>query len=227
MAQALAETIFDILYLCGVVLAGVAMFTRSKDNALVKRFGFMAILLGSGDAFHLVPRMVALWTTGLEAHAAALGIGKLVTSVTMTVFYLLLYTIWRQRYGIVGRRSLTYTMWGLTVARIALCFFPQNDWLAFHQPLDWGIWRNIPFALMGIIMIVLFYQEARKANDRVFRHMSLAIFLSFGFYLPVVLWADVMPLIGMLMIPKTLAYVWVVWMGWQLYRQAQPAAKRA
>jgi hypothetical protein len=24
----------------------------------------------------------------------------------------------------------------------------------------------------------------------------------------------------MLMIPKTLAYVWVVWMGWKLYRQA-------
>ena len=38
--------------------------------------------------------------------------------------------------------------------------------------------------------------------------MWLTIVLSFGFYLPVVLWADVNPLIGMLMIPKTCAYVW-------------------
>ena len=40
--------------------------------------------------------------------------------------------------------------------------------------------------------------------------MWLTIVLSFGFYIPVVLWADAVPLIGMLMIPKTCAYVWTV-----------------
>ena len=44
--------------------------------------------------------------------------------------------------------------------------------------------------------------------------MWLAILLSFGFYIPVVLFADQYPLLGMLMIPKTLAYVWVVFMGY-------------
>ena len=44
--------------------------------------------------------------------------------------------------------------------------------------------------------------------------MWLTIVLSFGFYLPVVLWADVNPLIGMLMIPKTCAYVWTVLIGY-------------
>ena len=39
--------------------------------------------------------------------------------------------------------------------------------------------------------------------------------LSFGFYIPVVLWAEVHPLIGMLMIPKTCAYVWTVLIGFQ------------
>ena len=34
--------------------------------------------------------------------------------------------------------------------------------------------------------------------------------LSFAFYIPVVLLADVIPMIGMLMIPKTCAYVWTV-----------------
>lgn len=44
--------------------------------------------------------------------------------------------------------------------------------------------------------------------------MWLTIVLSFGFYIPVVLWADAIPLIGMLMIPKTCAYVWTVLIGY-------------
>ena len=39
-------------------------------------FGIMAVLLGSGDAFHLVPRAVALCTTGLENFTVQMGLGK-------------------------------------------------------------------------------------------------------------------------------------------------------
>lgn len=226
MAQALLETVFDICYLVGVITAGIIMFTKGGKNPLVKKFGLMAILLGAGDAFHLVPRMYALWTTGLEANAALLGVGKLITSVTMTIFYLILYYIWRERYQVQGRQSLTYAMWALTLVRIALCLLPQNDWLAFRQPLLWGVLRNIPFAAMGVWIIVLFYQEIRRTGDPIFRHMPLAVALSFAFYIPVVLWASVVPVLGMLMIPKTLAYVWVVLMGWQLYKKGDGAAIR-
>lgn len=219
MAQAIFETIFDVCYLSCVIAAGIVMFTRGGGHPLVKKFGLMAIVLGAGDAFHLVPRAYALWTTGLEANAAALGIGKLITSITMAVFYLILYYIWRERYGVQGRKGLTATMWGLLIARVALCVLPQNEWLVYNQPLLFGILRNIPFAIMGVLIIVLFAQEAGKAKDRVFRWMWLAVLLSFGFYLPVVLFSSTVPALGMLMIPKTLAYVWVVAMGWQLYRQ--------
>lgn len=220
MAQAIAETIFDVCYLIGVITVGILMFTKGKENPLVRKFGLMSILLGGGDAFHLVPRMYALWTTGLEANAAALGVGKLITSVTMTIFYLILYFIWRERYQIKDRKNLTITMWLLTALRIVLCLLPQNDWLSFRQPLLWGILRNIPFAIMGVIIIVIFAQEVKKANDKIFRFMPLAIILSFGFYLPVVLFAAKIPMLGMLMMPKTLAYVWVVWMGWKLHKES-------
>ena len=219
MIQAIFETAFDVCYLVGVVWAGILLAKRGA-NPLVKKFGWMAVLLGGGDAFHLVPRAIALWTTGLEANAAALGVGKLITSITMTVFYLILYYIWRERYHVEGRRGLTVTMWLLTVARIALCLLPQNDWLKYDQPPSYGILRNIPFAAMGAIILWIFWQEIRKTSDRVFRFMPLAVLLSFGFYIPVVLFASQVPAIGMLMIPKTLAYVWVVWMGWNLNKQS-------
>ncbi|MEN6637296.1 MAG: hypothetical protein ABFC56_15700 [Clostridiaceae bacterium] len=221
MAQALAESIFDALYLTFAIVIGLYLITKGQKGSLVRSFGVMALVLGGGDAFHLVPRAISLWTTGLEANAATLGIGKLITSITMTIFYLILYYIWRERYQITGRKPLTITMWVLTVARIALCAFPQNQWLSYQQPLLWGILRNIPFAIMGILLIVLFAQEAKRANDKVFRFMWLAITLSFAFYLPVVLFAERIPMIGMLMIPKTLAYVWVVVMGLNLYRQTR------
>lgn len=221
MGQALAESIFDALYLAFAISIGIFLLAKGEKGSLVRKFGVMAIILGGGDAFHLVPRAVSLWTTGLEANAAALGVGKLITSITMTLFYLILYYIWRERYQVQGRKGLTVTMWALTIARIALCAFPQNQWLSYQQPLLWGILRNIPFAIMGILLIVLFAQEAKRANDRVFRNMWLAITLSFLFYIPVVLFAEKIPLIGMLMIPKTLAYVWVVVMGLNLYRQTK------
>ena len=221
MAQAIAETLFDLVYLSFDLTVGVIMLRRGQ-SPLVKKAGLMAALLGAGDAFHLLPRCYALWTTGLEAHAAALGVGKFITSITMTVFYLLLYFVWRERYQVKGRKKLTWVMAGLCALRVALCLLPQNQWLSANPPLTFGIVRNVPFAAMGVIIIALFYQEGRKAADPVFRFMPLAVTLSFAFYLPVVLLSGTYPLVGMLMIPKTLAYVWVVWMCWQLYRREAP-----
>lgn len=219
MVQAIFETAFDACYLTGVILAGLILVKRGAASPLVKKFGWMAVLLGAGDAFHLVPRVYALWTTGIDANAAALGVGKLITSITMTAFYLILYYIWRERYEIEGRRGLTVTMWALTAARVALSALPQNEWLSADPPLLWGILRNIPFALMGILIIWLFWREVSRTHDPVFRFMPLAVLLSFGFYVPVVLFSAAVPAIGMLMVPKTLAYVWIVWMGWKLYKQ--------
>lgn len=217
MPQAIAETIFDILYLSFALIVGLTMLLRGK-TPLLKKAGLMAALLGAGDAFHLIPRSYALWSGGLEAHAAALGIGKLVTSITMTVFYLLLYYIWRDRYKIKDQRALTATIWILALARVALCALPQNEWLSADPSLLFGILRNLPFAVMGILIIVIFYRASRRANDPIFRHIPLAVGLSFAFYIPVVLFSGVAPLVGVLMIPKTMAYVWIVWMCWRLYR---------
>ena len=52
--------------------------------------------------------------------------------------------------------------------------------------------RNIPFAIPGALIVVL----------------------SFACYIPVVLFADTIPVIGMLMIPKTCAYIWTVLIGY-------------
>ena len=211
--QAIVETLFDAVYLASVITLGILMIKGSKKNAQFRLFGWMAVVLGAGDSFHLVPRALALCTTGLENYTVPLGLGKWITSVTMTVFYVLLYYVWRQRYQIRGKAGITMAVYALAAARVALCMMPQNQWLSAASPLSWGIYRNIPFALMGLLIIVLFYQSAKQHGDSAFCWMWLTIVLSFGFYIPVVLWADMIPMIGMLMIPKTCAYVWTVLIG--------------
>lgn len=217
--QAIVETVFDAFYLVFVISIGIRMVKGSKNNRQFQLFGWMAIVLGAGDSFHLVPRALALCTTGLENYTVPLGLGKWITSVTMTVFYVLLYYVWRERYQIKGKNSLTIATYALAIIRIALCMMPQNDWLSANAPLSWGIYRNIPFAVLGLLMIVLFYKSAKENNDTSFQWMWLTIILSFGFYIPVVLWADVIPMIGMLMIPKTCAYVWTVVIGYNAMKK--------
>jgi hypothetical protein len=236
--QAIMESVFDAAYLVTVITLGIRLIRRSAGDAAGgqkagKLFGVMAVVLGCGDAFHLVPRIYALWTDGFETLAAPLGIGKLVTSITMTIFYVLLYRMWQmqyaqRRYAAVNSKSgntvqpvrvLTPIIYVLAAVRIILCLFPQNEWLKTDAPLSWGIYRNIPFVILGFIIVIIFYAGAGAARKEgradPFRFMWLAVTLSFAFYIPVVLWADVYPLIGMLMLPKTCAYVWMVVMGYR------------
>ena len=217
--QAIVETLFDAVYLISVITIGILMIRKSKGNRQFTMFGIMAVLLGSGDAFHLVPRAFALCTTGLENFTVQLGLGKWITYVTMTIFYVILYYIWRERYQIKGHNATTAAIYVLAGLRIVLCMMPQNEWLSAETPLSWGIYRNIPFALMGLLIIVLFYKSAKERNDQSFRWMWMTIVLSFVFYIPVVLWADVVPTIGMLMIPKTCAYVWTVLIGYRAMKK--------
>ncbi len=217
--QAIFETLFDVVYLSTVVCLGVQMIKGSHGRKQYLLYGIMAVVLGFGDAFHLIPRSVALCTTGLADYTAALGIGKWITSITMTLFYVLLYYVWRERYNIKGKMEITAAVWALAISRIALCFMPQNEWLSAAPPLSWGIYRNIPFALLGLLVIIIFYKSAKEHNDQPFKFLWLTIVLSFGFYIPVVLFADTISVIGVLMIPKTCAYVWTVLIGYKAMKR--------
>lgn len=214
--QAIFETIFDIVYLLSVISLGIIMIRKSKGREEIRLLGLMAVVLGLGDAFHLVPRAYALCTNGLENHVVALGVGKLITSITMTVFYFILYKIWCLRYDVdMEKTGLTKTIYSLVLLRVVLCLLPQNQWTSATPSLTFDILRNIPFAILGIVIIVIFYKKSREHNDHAFKNMWLAIVLSFAFYIPVVLFSGVFPPIGALMIPKTCAYVWIVWMGYK------------
>lgn len=208
LMPALPESIFDVCYLIFAIISGILMLKKSGGRKDIRFFGLMTLLLGCGDYFHLVPRVLNYWTDG--DYTAALGIGKLITSVTMTAFYLLMEYARRDRYTIKGEKSILITSWALSLFRIALCCFPQNEWTSPEPSLLWGILRNIPFAVLGLMTVILWFRTAKQ--DRPLRLLWLAVTLSFLFYLPVVLFAHSISLIGMLMLPKTCMYIWMIFM---------------
>lgn len=211
--RAIFESIFDIVYLITVISIGIFMIVKGRKNKQYLLFGIMAVVLGGGDSFHLIPRVISLISGNEEAFLVPLGIGKAITSVTMTGFYILLYYVYRIRYNIKGEKYIHISLYLLSALRIVLCILPQNEWTSAEPPLYMGIVRNIPFLIIGIIIIVLFFIQARKNNDKSFKFMYLTIVLSFGFYIPVVLVSHLYPMVGLLMIPKTCAYVWTVVIG--------------
>jgi hypothetical protein len=205
------EAGFSVAYLLFTGALGTVMLHTAGGGKPRLRFGILTLVLVGGDAFHLVPRIYGAITGTTEELYAALGFGTLVTSITMTVFYILLWEFWLKQMD-KPRGAASIVVYALALYRIALCLFPQNDWFSANAPLNWGIYRNIPFVIVGGMIAYELFMGRNTVKG--FRAAWLAVTLSFLFYIPVVLFADTTPIIGMLMLPKTVCYVWLVVMGY-------------
>jgi len=202
------EAVFDVFYLAtALVLSFMLIFITSTTSTRILA-GVMGLVLVFGDAFHLIPRIMVIITREEERLRPALGRGKQITSITMTVFYLFLWQIGLLVFLPKSISLWSYLVYLLALVRIILCFMPQNKWLERFPPFRWGVWRNIPFFLLGAIVAGLFFIYRNIVPG--LSLLWLAIVLSFAFYLPVVIWSNRNPKIGMLMLPKTCAYLWML-----------------
>lgn len=125
----LMEAIFDACYLIFDLIAGILFFVYSKANPLFILYGVLTLTLCGGDAFHLVPRIKrALYGTN-DKIKRQLGIGLQVSSITMTVFYIILLFIWKLTFPTLQAPLWVEAMiWISAIIRIVACFLPQNNW---------------------------------------------------------------------------------------------------
>ena len=123
----------------------------------------------------------------------------------MTVFYLLLYYIWLGYFRQRENTKVTAAVWALLALRTSLCLFPQNGWLVGGGSMLWSVLRNVPFAALGLLTVALWWRT--RGKSRRFRFLWLLVALSFLCYLPVAVGAGAVPMLGMLMLPKTVCYI--------------------
>lgn len=198
----LGETIFDILYIISIISMSFYIMSSSKKKE-IEFMGYSLLILGFGDAFHLIPRIVSYKFD--FNFVSILGIGKLITSITMTAFYVLLYYVYIYNFKKEKNKFITCFIWILMIARIVLCMFLENGWLSGETSLNWSIIRNIPFIILGLIIMIIFFKNRKE--DKYLKFIWLYIFLSFAFYIPVIILSSSVKMIGVLMIPKTLCYL--------------------
>ncbi len=146
------EAGFELVYLLLVFFMSLFLMFTSEIGEIRFLYGVMAFILGLGDSFHLVPRIYAFFIRKNRNYFAALGIGKLVTSVTMTVFYFFLWEIGRLYYGLQIKDSLSLLVYGLGILRIIICFLPYNRYGHRKYFINIRDFKECPFCYFRIVM---------------------------------------------------------------------------
>jgi hypothetical protein len=225
------EVAFNLSYLIVVWSLVILMVGRRTQLAAAERpLGQRLIaafaLLALGDTGHVGFRVLAYARGGLAANPSLVGIGALSTAVTVTLFYMLLVDIWRLRFN----RRLGWFAWALLAAglvRLGVMAFPQNEWQSLIPPYGWSLLRNAFLVFQGLGVMGLILRDAARSGDRTFNAIGWMIALSYTFYTPVILWSAQVPLLGMLMIPKTCAYVAVAIIGYRaLFNPRNPSREQ-
>ncbi len=228
--RAWAEILFNLAYLVTVWSLVIAMLRRQRGmpperRRLTRPFAVAFVLLALGDTGHVGFRALAYLLGDLETtvtlggvEVGLVGLGALSTAVTVTFFYVCMLEIWRRRF----ETSLGW-FGGLLIAaavvRLVIMLFPQNEWSRSVPPQPWSLYRNLPLMVQGLGVAYLILQDAVAVGDRAFLWIGAMIVISYAFYIPVVLFVQRVPWLGMLMIPKTLAYVVIAGLGYaKLFR---------
>jgi hypothetical protein len=231
------EIIFNITYLV-VVWALVAMMMnrrvelggarRKLANLTAAAFALLAL----GDTGHVGFRVWAYALGGLESQVdvfgrtiSLVGAGALATAVTVTLFYMVMLEAWRVRYN--RRYDLfEYFLLITGAARLYMLTMTVNHWYLVVPEQPWSTIRNIPLIIQGLGLAYLVLRDAIAAHDVTFRWIGVSILVSYACYLPVILFVQQAPIVGMLMIPKTMAYVAIGFLVYfDLYRARRPAAQ--
>lgn len=213
------EVVFDVCYLLAVLICGGYFLLHRMDHPVLLLYGIMIWVLGGGDSFHLVPRIAVILSGDKKRWQRALGMGKMITSITMTVMYLLLYFVNVVLYPQAEIRAydqmILLILLVMVALRIVFCLLPQNRWVQGGADIKWAAARNIPFLVIGLIVLVLYGMTGQQFPDG-FRFMSTAVFFSFLFYIPVAFGSGKHPALGALMLPKTAMYLWIAAMGFSV-----------
>jgi hypothetical protein len=224
-----------------------------KDKSETWKYVFWAFLiLGFGDFFHLASRIYIYFESikapdqvafyDLESTISLIGMGLIFTSITVQLFYVLIYVYWRtdqikylsKLYPSAAAEEIESKMFKIdflaissSLARIVLVFYPYNNYGAqFTTPNYFRWFTNIPLYIIGIIIMVILFKRAKveghedlpgfSAKERIMvKKSSWSFLISYICYSLTVFLTVVEPMFGMAMIPKTIAYLFALYYFYQ------------
>jgi len=201
---------------------------KARDAAW--KWNFLAyFLLGFGDLFHLGFRIyIFIAGYGPDDHFTNLfiGLGYIISGLTMTYFYIAVFHGWAKTYGTTystPKKIKLYTViiYIAFILRFILMMLPYNRWYEGDATVDFGfdfrIITAIPLYIIGILAVFLLFSHSRaeakdlKGIDPIRNkgnfYASIWFLVSYITYTITLLLVAIYPLTGLFMIPKTIAYL--------------------
>ncbi len=212
------ETGFNVLYLIVITCIVASMFLRfslvgEKDKGAALYVMLAFFFLALGDFGHVGFRVIAFAMGGLDAEVTLFGrnfviapLGSIMTAWTFTIFYVCMIFMWKARFN-KAFGSAAWIIFALAIIRSIIMLLPGNTWDSRYIEEPLYTLRNIPLILMQAGTVYLILRDAIAENDILFKWIGAMIIISLVCYAPVVAFITSYPLIGMLMIPKTIAYM--------------------
>jgi hypothetical protein len=210
-AQGMMEISFNVLYLIYFCVIIILMSKNMKmvdkdEKPTAKRILLAFLALFIGDLGHVGARLITFFSGGIESNYSILGIGTIFEMIGLVFLFMIYTDAWRLHFNHT-KNLLFYILIGIGFVGLIIFMFPQNQWTAQYPPYEWLIIRNIPWTIQGVALSFLLYKDAKAANDKKIIRIGIYIFISYFFYLPVVLFGGFVPMIGMIMIMGTIVYM--------------------
>ena len=213
--QRIFEPIIHITYLTIVILMGSYMLRNSVGNKFHKIFGSLALTLGLGDGIYLISRMYSVLTTGIENNLKVIGWGRMGNAIIMTIFFLILYDAYNERYSKSNNKSLNNTFYGLALIRSILSILPGNKWFELIPSATYALVRFVPLAIMGLLLIIIMYLHSVKFKDSIFKLISVFTFLAILFMEPLIFFPESPTGVFVLTLFRTISLVSILLIGYK------------
>ena len=205
---------FYITFLVLALVIGVKMLMNSKGNILVKLFALIVLFLGIGEGFHILPRIMEIFTNDIGTYGPMMKTGRFISSISIIFVYLLLFDFWRFYYRVSKVESIKKMLTILAVIGVILSVVLKDNTGTWYILL-----RNIPIMLIGFIIIPLYKKHSASASIKGFKFLWLALLLSLVFTISFELLSSNFEFFIILMMPKILMYIWIVVMGYKAFKQ--------
>lgn len=168
------------------------------------RLAFLALLIG--DLGHVGARLIVFFSEDVVANYAIMGIGTLLEMIGLTFLFMFFTDAWRLHFD-RPNNLLFKVLIGIGIVGLIIFIFPQNEWMTQSVPYVWLVIRNIPWLIQGVAVSILIFRDAKAADDKKLVRIGIYIFVSYFFYMPVVFFGGLAPMLGMLMIIGTIIYM--------------------
>ena len=94
------KSMFYIAFIIISLYVGTTMFTKSNGEKSIKLFGFMVLFLGIGESFHIVPRVLDIFSFDIENIQQYIDTGRFIASISIIFVYLILIWLWKVYYEV-------------------------------------------------------------------------------------------------------------------------------